>query len=151
MAERYIPELQSLCAKEIAKECREMSKEQRYNCLKDIPKHLRNLIKGFPTDFLVWCGNEMLMHYDILKHYINNSKDVKYIARGFEEDCFKGITRRKMISRKCLNFYCDETVFGCMIQKQYDVRWNLCHICESKLIPHHKWMKIKCKIESRNK
>ena len=145
---RYIPELQSLCAKEIAKQCRKLSYEDRYNFLKSIPSHLRELVKCFPTDFIVWCGNEMLLNKNVLKFYINHQNKRHYIVNGFIEDCEKGITRRKVIWRKCANYYCENSYLDKIISTPYSIYWNLCKECKRYLIYHHKLMKIHLKIKN---
>jgi hypothetical protein len=121
----YIPELTSLCARELARQAREMSQEDRYNFLRSIPPHLRLFVKAFPTDFLVWCGNESIMNTNIVRHH---PKDRKWF-KSYERCCREGITRRKVFLRKCANYYCDDWVFGCIIVKNYNIRYNCCNLC----------------------
>lgn len=49
---RYIIELQALCAKELANQSKNMTKHERYNFLKNIPKHLLVYVK-YPIYSLV--------------------------------------------------------------------------------------------------
>ena len=143
---RYIPELQSLCSREISKQCRKMTYEERYYFLRYIPLHLKILIESFPTDFIVWCGNELLLSKHIINYYNDNPNKIFYIIKGFQKDCENGITRRKVIWRKCSNYYCNNDFLDKIIASPYDFYWNLCKECNKHLIYHHKLMKIHCEI-----
>jgi hypothetical protein len=61
---RYVPELQALAAREVARHVRSLSREDRYHYLRSIPESIRELIQAFPTDFIVWMGHECLLGYE---------------------------------------------------------------------------------------
>lgn len=147
MIKRYIPELQSLCAKRIASMCRSMSQIDRYNYLKSVPNHLKQLIKSFPVNIIEWYGTEMLLNIKIIRHYVDHKKDIHYLTDGYVRDCQRGITRHKVIWRKCQNVYCDESVLQKIIQSPDDIYWGLCKICERYRIQHHKLKKLHMLIE----
>jgi hypothetical protein len=124
-----IPELISLCARELARQAREMSQQNRYNFLRSIPDYLRVYVNAYPTKFLVWCEDEEILNMDIIKYYIHQRIDRKYFLQEYQKDCQYGITRRKVLLRKCANYYCDNTVFGSIIDKNYNIRYNCCNFC----------------------
>jgi len=144
---RYIPELQALCAKNIAKHCRSMTKKDRYYFLRKIPKHLKEYVNCFPTDFILWCGHEQILNLKIIQHYIRYSKDQKYIRNSYISDCESGITRRRIIFRKCSNYYCENDFLDKIIHDSSYVYWNLCSECKKYRVYHHILMKLHRQIE----
>jgi hypothetical protein len=124
-----IPELTSLCARELARQAREMSQQDRYDFLCSIPDYLRVYVKAFPTNFLVWCGDEGCLDSEVLQYYIHHQNDQKCFTEAYQNDCQYGIIRKKVLLRKCANYYCDNTVFGCIIYKNYNIRYNCCNFC----------------------
>ena len=147
--QRYIPELQALCAKQIAQECRHMSHKDRYLFMKSLPLNIKELIYSFPVNIIEWCKNEKLLNIKIINYYVKHKDDIHYIYEGYEHDCEKGITRHKIIYRKCQNVYCDETVLQKILQSPCDIYWGLCKKCEYYRIPHHKLIKLHLKIKSK--
>ena len=134
---RYVPELVSLCARKIAKECRKMSQKERYAFLCKISKPIKDIINAFPTSYFVWCGNEGLMNIGSIQHFIKYKDDREYIFKDFHKDCKTGIADRKMILRKCSNWYCTNTNYKGMIQTPYDMCWNVCNECKKRQICHN--------------
>ena len=143
---RYIPELQSLCAKQLAKQCRDMTHEERYYFLRTIPKHLRKLVTSFPINFIIWCGNEGLLSINIVKYYVEYPQKQRYIRNSYKKNCEIGITRRKVIWRKCANYYCENEFLDKVISSPYNFYWNLCKECNKHLIYHYKLMMIHLEI-----
>lgn len=148
MVSRYIPELQSLCAKLLATNCRSMSQKQRYNFFRNIPFHIKELIKAYPVNIIEWYKDEHLLNIEILQHYIRNKKDVHYIVNGYISDCNKGITRKRVIWRKCQNIYCENSVLQKITQSPDEMYWGLCEACEQFRIPHYKLMNLHRTIEA---
>ena len=147
MVERYIPELQSLCSREIAKNMRKMTDKERYNEMKKIPEHLNPYITAFPLNFFTWCVDESLFNIKLIRHYIDFIKDRKYIVNSYEKDCETGITRRTPISRKCVNYYCENMTFGKMIRDHDSLRFLCCDECKQYMLKIPEWLKIRKRIE----
>ena len=146
--ERYVPELQALCAREVARQLREMTLKEKYEKLQTIPKHLHPYIKAFPIYYFVWSNDECLHHTSIIRHYLYNKKDREYIKKCYQEDCEKGITRRKVILRKCANYYCDNLTLGKIIlDRSYDLRFLCCSDCKKSFLHFGDWLDFKRKIE----
>ena len=145
---RYVPELQALCAKKLAEMCRSMTQKERYDYMKLISIHIKELINSFPINVIEWYKNEHLLNIKIINHYVKHKEDIHYLVKGFNDDCNKGITRKKVIFRKCQNVYCDDTVLQKIIQSPCDIYWGLCKKCEQYRIPHHKLMKLRLQIQS---
>lgn len=148
---RYIIELTALCARILAEKSRKLSQEERYYFLKSIPKHLHEYVRAFPTDFIEWYKDEALMSKDMAMFYLKNPDKQHYIREGFKKDCEKGITRRRVLIRKCGNYYCQNRILEKIIATPYDIYWRLCNECKRYRIPHHKWMKIRHFIITGNK
>jgi hypothetical protein len=146
---RYIPELQALCAKQIASVCRSMSQCERYVFMKRIPVDLKALIYSFPINYIEWCHNEQLLNIKIIQYYVKNKKDAKMLPESYTEDCEKGITREKVLWRKCQNVYCDDLTLQKIHQTQHDIYWGVCKNCEEYRIPHHKLMKLHLQIQNK--
>ena len=144
-----IPELQALCAREIAKKCREMDSETYYHFLRKIPKQVQDLIKAFPTNFIVWSGNEGLLNKRILNYYLKYKDERKYITEGYRKNCETGITRRKVIWRKCSNLYCDNLALQKIIAEPDNIYYGLCKECESFRLPHFILKKLHFQIHHR--
>lgn len=143
---RYVPELLSLCAREIANRCRAMTKEERYNYLQSVPKHLVVFIKGFPLDVVGWCFNGGLTSAKRIKSFVKLSPDT--IRETFTDDCLYGSSYH-LIPRKCSNVYCDDSSFGRMILTDlYFIRYRLCNTCKSNALNLACWIRLKNSIRT---
>lgn len=147
--ERYVPELQTLCAKQIAMLCRSMNQCERYEFMKKVSQDLKVLIYSFPINFIEWCHNEQLLNIKIIQYYAKNKEDAKILPQSYKKDCEKGITREKVLLRKCQNVYCDDVTLQKIFQTQHDIYWGLCNKCEEYRIPHHKLMKLHLQIQNK--
>ena len=144
---RYVPELQALAARELARQCRDMKPADRVAFLLALPPNARELVECFPTDFVVWCGHEQLLWTNILRFYLNDPvRRRRNINGGFRRDCERGITRRKVLFRKCSNHYCDNQVLQKIIASPDEIYWGLCLECENHRPLHHKLMALYCEI-----
>lgn len=137
---RYIPELQSLCAKKIAEHSRSLSPEDRYYFLKEIPKHLQDLVRSFPISFLEWCEYQCYLSMDSI-HYLKDKPQGKsYMTQSFEEDCEKGYVG-KIMWRKCSNYYCGNQKLSRIISRSDFIPYGLCNECRShriKILPYRR-------------
>lgn len=148
---RYVPELQALAARELARQAREMSQEERHEFLRAIPKHLRRLVTAFPTNFITWMGNEQLLGYQnsqkVIQFYLEHPEKRHYITKGFASDCERGITRRTVMRRKCGNIYCENEVDQKIMATPDWVYWNVCRACQIAQPHSHVWNKLRMEIE----
>ena len=143
----YIPELQSLCARQLANQCRNMNPIERYVFFKTVPNHLKVLIKSFPIDFIKWCGDEYLLCINVTQYYQHSIKGKNYIIQSYKKDCLTGITRRKVIWRKCHNTHCDNLVLQKIIAEPENIFLGLCKECKDYRLSRHIWMMLLLEIE----
>jgi hypothetical protein len=146
----HVPELVSLCSRELAKQLRNMNNEDRYLKLQSIPKHLHCYIKAFPLNYIVWaCGESILNHY-FIKYYLEHKEQRRHIKEAYESDAKYGITRIKPVLRKCSNYYCDDSVYGPMILECSDnLRHSLCYNCDKYRIKMGPWVILKRKLKTK--
>jgi hypothetical protein len=137
---RYIPELQSLAARVLADKCRKMNLEERYFFLKEIPKVYREYILGFPSNFICWFEINNLLNVKLLK------KIKEEIPKEYQKDCEKGFANKKIILRKCSNFYCHNFKPGRMIIDSRHTIMNLCFDC---YIPFGRWINLRTEIRNK--
>jgi hypothetical protein len=145
---RYVPELQALAARALAKFCRALSPSDRVGWLLSLPPNARELVECFPTNFVVWCGHEQLLWTKVLRFYLNDPvRRERNINKGYEKDCERGITRRKVLWRKCCNIYCKNESLQKIISSPDEMYWRMCSECEKFRMQHHVLMKLKTEIE----
>jgi hypothetical protein len=150
---RYVPELQALAARELAKQARSMNQKNRYYFLRAIPEHLRCLVKAFPTNFISWMGNEQLLGYEnkqqVIQFYMKHRDKRHYITEGFATDCKRGITRHHVMRRKCGNIYCENDLLQKIIATPDWVYWSLCRPCQEAQPHSYIWHKLHINIEEQ--
>jgi len=117
-----------------------MTKANRYHFLRyTVPRHLLHYIKAFPTDYIGWVQNEQMLSQHFINSYMRHPNERADILKTFEETCKMGSYRKKVISRKCTNQFCEEQVMGRMVVKDYEVR--LCNNCITKAGPRIKLLR----------
>ena len=139
-----VPELLSLCAREVARQLRAMNHENRYTAFQNISKTLHPYIKAFPLDYIVWGCEQGIFTPYMLKYYLNHKERRWFISHCYKEDCIYGISHVKPMLRKCANYYCDNLTHngGTMITNHWNMRYLTCDQCKSSV----DWIKFKRKI-----
>jgi len=125
---RYVPELISLCSREVARQLRDMTHEERYETLLKIPSYLLPYIKAFPLNYISWCIQEQEINLQLINWL--RPEEHKLIKEIYEEDCKYGLSCTLVIYRKCPNNYCNNLTKGRMIKNGESIRYNLCEHCD---------------------
>lgn len=147
MTDRYVPELRSLCARAIANRCRQMTKEERYNYFRGMPKHLTVFIKAFPLHYVSWAFGQGLDTLERIRMFMQEGNG-GLVNEQFECDCTYGTRNYQLVLRRCSNYYCNNTRFGRMILQSNNVKYRLCTACESYHFNLLKWSIFKQSIQS---
>ena len=133
---RYIPELSVLCAREIARECRKMTKSKRYQALKDVPPHLISLVKCFPTSFIGFLIHEGFFNIKPSKLFElwNSQKELgKELKYWFNESSLYGyreFLNETVPFRKCFRTHCENICRGPVIMSPYECRRGIFGLCK---------------------
>lgn len=127
--------LQFYSSRELARQMREMTLEEKYNVLiilAHTKPHLLELIRAFPLSYIEWCKEEGLLDKKFLKYYLNSGSPKllkEEITNEYINACQSGFIFKKIAYKKCSNYYCDQYIFTPFSYPSHFWRSNLCNLC----------------------